>query len=110
MRVAVQGQIHQFKDNAKQAPLVCGICADPIPSPDDMHVHHDPPFAELAATFITENSPPPTQFDDDLTTREAKFNAESQTYSKHWQDYHHKHAKLMATHDKCNLTQPKKTL
>ena len=108
MRSAIQDQIDHFKSNALQSPLVCKICSKSIIATGDMHVHHNPSFAELAENFIRENSPPPTQFDENLTMREAQFTPESEEYSKRWQDYHHQYANLEITHKDCNLRQPKK--
>ena len=108
MRYAVIDQIGDFKRNARQSSYICGICGKPILPSHKMHVHHQVPFAELAEVFIKDNDQPPTQFDDDPITHQAKFTEASNVYSKCWQTYHREHAILVASHSKCNLSQGKK--
>ena len=104
MRLAIKYQIDEFRHKEQQSSGICGICLNPISSFDKTHIDHEPTFKKLAENFVKENGSPPEQFDNDITTNQAKFTASSHKYSKRWQEYHSKHAKLRLTHAKCNLS------
>ena len=108
MRFAVRWQIQKFKENAV-LPVFCGICSGVISSSDTPHVdHYIPTFEVLAEDFIKRNSPPPTNFDDDPATNQARFSDLDLEYSERWQAYHKKHAKLRLTHAICNQSRKRK--
>ena len=110
MRYAVIDQREDFKRNVQQCSPICGICGKPILPSHKMEAHHDKlPFVDLANAFIAEIGTPPTRFDEDSITNQAKFTEADRAYSESWQKFHRCHAIWGPSHSACNRSQGRKT-
>lgn len=117
MRVAIEEQITAFRhtaaagDDASSAGLGhCEVCKKLLNDGPGHVDHHNPCFAQLAASFMrsTELSSP-TSFTETGTDElnRSTFCADDMTFAAEWQEYHRKHAKLRLLCAHCNLTAPK---
>ena len=110
MRYAVIRQREEFKRKISCPSPICAICGKAIQLLEQMEVHHDKfPFVDWANAFIVENGTPPTRFDEDPITNQAKFTEADRAYSESWQNFHRCHAIWGPSHSACNRSQGRKT-
>ncbi len=107
MRVAVEVQIHSFRDKNLSPDKECEVCKLPLGDRQGIHVDHLVHFETLFKNFSAMQEDFPKEFDDEPKTNRAKFRAADVSYSEKWEKYHFDNAILRLVHVGCNLTRKK---
>jgi len=102
MREAISDQIRSFRDEIHG--YTCEICKQHI---EVLHVDHDGEetrFENLVLDFLEPRTLIPSRFDDCPNTHRAKFQeSDFEWFTRPWQEYHRKHARLRGICASCNL-------
>ena len=107
MRLAIEGQVDEFKEREFFTGMICECCGHTITDLAVTHVDHINFFDLLADGFIALNSDHPLDFDDDKLTNRARFKAVDANYKESWEEFHLEKAELRIIHGKCNLKREK---
>lgn len=103
MRVEIDPQITDFKEENFRAGIICDLCSLEIYKMNDCNADHIKHFDILALDFIRMYPAYPTVFVDQPLTNKAMFRDEDREYAENWSAYHQNIAELRLVHEKCNL-------